>query len=65
MNKNKFERHNWSSTETKLLSYRNIDIKQLEELREKGLTINEICNLYKISRRTYYNKINKIKGGQA
>lgn len=45
--------------------YKNVEIKQLEKLRNKGLTIKEICNLYKISKRTYYNKINKTKGGQA
>ena len=38
-------------------SYKSVDVKKLVELRKQGLTIEQICKIYGICRKTYYNKI--------
>lgn len=38
-------------------SYKPVDIKKLFELRAQGVTVENVCKIFGISKRTYYNKI--------
>lgn len=42
-------------------SYKNIDPEELLKMRDKGITVKEICEIKNICRRTFYNKINKYE----
>lgn len=44
--------------------YKNIDVNELMKLKSEGKSIKEICSLYNICKRTFYNKINEYLGGQ-
>lgn len=41
--------------------YKTINIKEMKRYKESGKTINEVCDKFGISYRTYYNKLNELK----
>jgi hypothetical protein len=42
--------------------YKNIDPIELKQLHDSGWLVKDICHRYGICKRTFYNKINELKG---
>ena len=42
-------------------SYKDIDMKEAVRLHESGMTIESVCKIYGITKRTYYNKLEDMK----
>lgn len=41
--------------------YKDIDMKEAVRLHESGMTIESVCKIYGITKRTYYNKLEDMK----
>jgi len=43
--------------------FKKVNIEKALELKEKGLTVKEICEKFSISKKTYYNKLHEYERG--
>ena len=41
-------------------SYKEIDISEMVQMREPGISVSDICSKFGICRRTYYNKLEEL-----
>lgn len=44
-------------------AYKDVDIREMEKMRNSGATVKAVCERFEISKRTYYDKMEEYKNG--